>query len=99
MFGTTHWSKGSARAKGAPPVIIWQVRPEVSLGMPGDEKVRDVPGATVPVLVTVSVWVALIPRSHPEMKGPAMAKICGGAIGMSNAEGIEVPSFKTFRIL
>lgn len=30
----------------------------VLLGIPGDEKVSEVPGATVPVLVTVRVWVA-----------------------------------------
>lgn len=65
---------GNVRAIGAPPKIIWQKRPweKVSIWlerewrwltsvlplMAVEEKVREVPGATVPVFVTVSVGLA-----------------------------------------
>lgn len=65
-----------------------------------DEKVKEVPCATVPVLVTVRVGLAGIPTSQPLMKGVATARTSLGVKAMSKAEGIAVPvPERMFRIV
>lgn len=57
--GTTHWSKGSAIANGAPPTSIWQKKPVVVELIVEAAKVRLVPALTAPVFVTESVGLAV----------------------------------------
>ena len=67
--------------------------------MAGELKVRSVPMLTAPVFVMVKAGFAGIPRSQPEMKGPARAKTSLGVKAKSNACGIAVPALRTFKIV
>jgi len=57
-----------------------------------DEKVNAVPWPTDPVLVSERVGLAVIPRSHVELKnGLATARTSSGVKARSKAEGMAVP--------
>jgi hypothetical protein len=76
------------------PIIIWQPKLVVSTDelRADDENVREVPCATVPVLVTVRVGFAVMPRSHvPLKKGVATARTSLGVNARSKGDGIAVP--------
>lgn len=83
--GTMHWSIGRLIEKGRPPVIIWQLKPEVLPLRAGELNCNEVPTLMLPVVVTERAALAFTPRSQPEMKAPAMASTSWGSRGMSKA--------------
>jgi len=97
--GTTHWSIGREMEKGAPPVSIWQWKPEVLPLRAGELNAKEVPAVTAPVLVTESEGLAVTPRLQPLMKAPAIARTSWGRRGMSNDWGIVEAPAKMFSMV
>jgi hypothetical protein len=72
--------------KGAPPTNIWQNKLSLEPFNAEDWKVRRVPAPTEPVLVIVSVGLAVTPKSHPSPKnGDATASTSCGVNPISKA--------------
>jgi len=76
IFGTMQLLMDWEIENGAPPIIIWQNRFEVSrFGMDDMSKVREVPTEIGPEFVTVSGGFAVTPTSHPGwINAPATAR-------------------------
>jgi len=75
-MGTTHCVYGKEMEKAKPPASMWQnnLSSETLPLMAADLKLNVVPGCIESVFVTVNDGFAGMPRSHPEMKPPAMAR-------------------------
>lgn len=75
--GTMHWSMAREMAVVAPPVSMLQNSVCLAAAsMASDLNVSSVPAPKLPVFVTAKLAVGVTPRSHPEMKEPAMESTC-----------------------
>jgi len=95
--GTVHLLNGSETENGKPPCIIWQKSPSVEPLIASALNVRDVPAATVPVLVIAKAGLGLIPTSQPDTNPPAMDNTSEGVNAISNALGIAAAPLKMLR--